>query len=103
MPISEAKKRSNAAYTAKCDYINIRPLKEDGETIRAAAKAAGKSLQGYILDAVRAKMAADAAGAVLVAIPRAQIEAEAARAGKTPDAYMAELAQGLHPLEGQNP
>ena len=46
MPISENKKASNARYTEKCDYINVRPLKEQGQKIRAAAAAAGQSLQG---------------------------------------------------------
>lgn len=56
MAITEAKKRNNANYTAKCDYINVRPLKAEGTAIRAAAAAAGQSLQGYILQAVRARM-----------------------------------------------
>lgn len=56
MPLTEKKKQSNARYTEKCDYINLRPLKEDRAEIRAAAAAAGKSLQGYILEAVREKM-----------------------------------------------
>ena len=56
MAITEAKKRNNANYTAKCDYINVRPLKAEGAAIRAAAEASGKSLQKYILEAVRARM-----------------------------------------------
>ena len=36
MAITEAKKRNNANYTAKCDYINVRPLKAEGAAIRAA-------------------------------------------------------------------
>ena len=56
MPITEAKKRNNAKYNATCDVINVRPLKPDGAAIRAAAAAAGQSLQGYILQAVRARM-----------------------------------------------
>lgn len=59
MPISEKKKESNARYTEKCDYINIRPLKPEGERIRAAAAVAGQSLQGYILQAVRERMGRD--------------------------------------------
>lgn len=59
MPISEAKKRNNANYTAKCDCINIRPLKQEGAKIRAAAKNAGQSLQGYILQAIRERMERD--------------------------------------------
>lgn len=56
MPITEKKKESNARYTKKCDYINIRPLKEKGAEIRAAAAAAGQSLQAYILQAVAERM-----------------------------------------------
>lgn len=56
MAITEAKKRNNANYTAKCDYINVRPLKSEGTAIRAAAEASGKSLQKYILEAVRTRM-----------------------------------------------
>ena len=59
MPISEAKKRNNAKYTAKCDIINIRPLKPEGAAIRAAAAAAGQSLQGYILQACAERMQRD--------------------------------------------
>ena len=56
MPISEKKKQSNARYTENCDYINVRPLKEQGAKIREAAAAAGQSLQGYILQAVAERM-----------------------------------------------
>ena len=59
MPISAAKRRTNDAYNAKCDYISLRPIKQDGAAIRAAAAACGQSLQGYILQAVRARMQAE--------------------------------------------
>lgn len=55
--VTDAKRRANDAYNAKCDYISIRPSKEDGAQIRAAAAAAGQSLQGYILQAVRDRIA----------------------------------------------
>ena len=58
--ISEKKKASNARYTEKCDYINVRPLKAQGQRIRAAAAAAGQSLQGYILQAVEERMEREA-------------------------------------------
>ena len=54
MPISENKKASNARY------INVRPLKAQGQKIRAAAAAAGQSLQGYILQAVEERMEREA-------------------------------------------
>lgn len=56
MPVSDARRRTNDKYNAKCDTIQIRPLKPEGAEIRAAAAAAGQSLQGYILQAVRDRM-----------------------------------------------
>ena len=56
MPVSESKRRNNDNYNAKCDYISLRPIKEQGQKIREAAAAAGQSLQGVILQAVREKM-----------------------------------------------
>ena len=54
--VSENKRKSLDAYNATCDCISLRPKKDRGLEIRAAAKAAGPSLQGYILEAVRARM-----------------------------------------------
>ena len=56
MPIPESKRRNNDAYNAKCDYISLRPQKPIGSTIRAAAKAANQSLQGYVLQACAERM-----------------------------------------------
>jgi len=36
----------------RTDAIMLRPLKADGAIIREAAKSAGKTVSGYILDAV---------------------------------------------------
>lgn len=43
-------------YQEKRDAIMLRPSKEEGQKIREAAKAAGKTVSAYILDAVRAEM-----------------------------------------------
>jgi len=59
MPIAESKRRSNDKYNAKCDTIQIRPIKAEGEQIRTAAAAAGQSLQAYILQACRERMQRD--------------------------------------------
>lgn len=53
MPCTEAQKRGNAAYNRRQDNIMIRPSKEEGARIRAAAAAAGLSVQRYILDILR--------------------------------------------------
>ena len=64
MPASDkkvsAKKRiTNDRYNSKCDAINIRPIKEQGQKIREAAAASGQSLQGYILQAIAERMERD--------------------------------------------
>ena len=59
MPVSEKKRKSLDAYNATCDYISIRPKKDKGEQIRQAAKLAGQSLQGYILQACAERMERD--------------------------------------------
>jgi len=61
MALSPAKKASDARHIAKLDIIKIQPYKEEGAAIRAAAKAANKSLQSYVLEAVREKMERDGA------------------------------------------
>ena len=43
-------------YQANRDAIMLRPSKEDGATIRSAAKAAGMSVQGYVFAALREYM-----------------------------------------------
>lgn len=59
MPVSETKRRNNDKYNATCDRIVIQPKKEIGATIRAAAAAAGQSLQGWILQACAERIARD--------------------------------------------
>lgn len=56
MATSEAQKRANIAYNRRQDSITIRPPKDEGAEIRAAAAASGLSLQRYILRAVHEYM-----------------------------------------------
>lgn len=53
---TKAHNAANVRYNRSRDNIMVRPTKDDGATIRAAAAAAGQSLQGYILQAVRERM-----------------------------------------------
>lgn len=71
MPVSDAKRRNNDNYNAKCDAIILRPRKEAGRRIRAAAAERGESLQGYILEAVRLRMERDAARSAAVSAENA--------------------------------
>lgn len=56
MAYNEAKAASNKRSDAKYRQILIKPYKEEAEKIRSTAAAAGQSLQGYILQAVRERM-----------------------------------------------
>lgn len=62
MPVSDAHKKASARWNASRDNIMIRPTREEGARIRAAAAAAGKSVQGYILDVLRETMSRDLEG-----------------------------------------
>ena len=66
---TEAQKRASTNYNRKQDNIMIRPNKEEGAAIRAAAAAAGVSVQAYILRAVRAWMEHERAGSVPGGLP----------------------------------
>ena len=61
---TEAQKRASTNYNRRQDNIMIRPSQEEGAAIRAAAAAAGMSLQAYILQAIRGWMEHEQAGAV---------------------------------------
>ncbi len=52
MAVSEAHKRASAKWNNERDSITIRPDKETGAKIRAAAAAAGLSVQRFILAAL---------------------------------------------------
>jgi len=56
---SEAHKRSSIKYNRKQDSITLRPSKERGAAVRAAAAAAGQPLQVYVMQAVEARMTAE--------------------------------------------
>lgn len=60
MASTEAQKRAVKKAQAKCDAIMLRPPKEEGTAIRAAAAAAGQSTQQYVLQAVRDRMEREA-------------------------------------------
>jgi len=59
MSVSDAHKRASAKWNASKDNLMIRPDKDEGATIRAAAATAGQSNQQYILQAVRERMKRD--------------------------------------------
>lgn len=56
MAVSEAHKKASYKYNANRDSITIRPERSKGAALRAAAAAAGQSVQGYVLQAVQARM-----------------------------------------------
>ncbi len=56
MALSAKKAITDKRYHEKLDRMVVQPYKQEGGEIRAAAAAAGQSLQGYILQAVRERM-----------------------------------------------
>lgn len=56
MPSTEAEKRASVKYYKSRDNIMIRPDKETGAAIRAAAAEAGQSNQQFILQATLDRM-----------------------------------------------
>ncbi len=56
MSVSEAHKKASRKWDSSRDNIMIRPDKETGAAIRAAAAAEGKSVQQFILNAVSEHM-----------------------------------------------
>lgn len=54
---TQAHRDGNARHIAKLDIIKIQPYKAEGAAIRAAAANAGQSVQAYILEAIRERMA----------------------------------------------
>ena len=56
MPWTEAKRASNRKSDMKYQQILLKPYKDEGQLIREFAAAAGQSVQGYILQAVRERM-----------------------------------------------
>lgn len=58
---SAAQVRASVKFNQSKDSITIRPSKEDGAAIRAAAAAAGQSVQGYILQACQERQARETA------------------------------------------
>jgi predicted HicB family RNase H-like nuclease len=57
---TDAKRRANKAYLSKQDEIRLRIPKGHKEEIRQAAQQAGQSMNQYIIEAVAARMWADA-------------------------------------------
>ena len=54
---TDAQIKASVKYNQSRDNIMIRPTEEDGKAIRAAAKNAGQSVQQYVLQAIRERMA----------------------------------------------
>lgn len=91
---SAAKIRANVAYNRRMDSIMIRPDKETGASIRAAAAAAGKPVQRYIIDLVTAQpeVLEDGDSVTVKAGPRT-VEAleRIAKPGETPQQCLARI------------
>lgn len=65
MPVSKAQIKATTKYeAAKYDKILVRMPKGQRAEVQAAADAAGESLNGYIVGAVRQRMEKESAGGI---------------------------------------
>lgn len=92
---TKAKLEGNARYLAKMKSVSLRMKPEDHEEIKCAAeKSYGGSVQGYILDAVRERMAEDSkAGITVCKFKNAALEPHAQAAGQSIKEYIAQAVQ----------
>ena len=91
MALSEAKKAADKRHMEKLDNIMVRPYRKEGEAIRAAAAAAGQSVQGYILQAVRERMEHERTGVIRDGLPADDAGTE----------YMPRTAVGASPAQNE--
>lgn len=73
MTQTAAQLAASRAYKTKLDQIMVRPHKDEGAQIRAAADAAGQSVQAYVLQAVRERMS-KTSDTISVRVPRKAVE-----------------------------
>lgn len=59
---NDAHNRATVKYNRTMDSITVRPDKDTGARIRAAASVAGQPLQRYVLDAVLSRMEQESKG-----------------------------------------
>ena len=85
--MNETKRACNARHLEKLTQLSVKPYKEEAEQIKAAATKAGESTQGYILQAVRQRMSAEAAGGYLLYISKETVKRLAEAHGETTEAY----------------
>lgn len=95
--VTEAKRASNARHAAKLVAIPFKPKATEAAAIKAAAKAAGESVQGYILRAVQERMTANTEGRIRVSVPRKALEVY----GNPEDVLREIVKQGLR-AKGSN-
>lgn len=100
---TQAKKDGNARHIAKLDIIKIQPYKEEGAAIRAAAAAAGMSVQAYVLQAVRAQMERERAVGVPASSPAVEDGPGVVMvsAGGSPDSDSSSRSSSLTPPDSQ--
>ena len=86
MPSTEAEKRASVQYYKSRDNIMIRPDKETGAAIRAAAAEAGQSNQQYILQATLDRM--NGTGGDPYGLDREKLQQHTQETGETVPAFL---------------
>ena len=85
-PVSDAHKRASRKWDSSRDNIMIRPDKETGAAIRAAAAKAGQSNQQYILQATLDRM--NGTGGDPYGLDREKLQQHTQKTGETVPAFL---------------
>lgn len=93
MTQTPARRAASARYQQKQGNITIRPSKEEVETVQEAAKAAGKSVAAYCLEAIRLQMERDSANKYYIGIPKTAADQAGERNGITGKEWLIETVK----------
>lgn len=90
---SEKKLASNAKYLATQKTLTIRLSPDEAETIKTAAESAGKSVNGYFMEAVKAQLEKDASGKYYIGIPKTAADQAGERNNQTGKEWLIETVK----------
>ena len=93
MTQTPARRAASARYQQKQGNITIRPSKEEVETVQEAAKAAGKSVAAYCLEAIRLQMERDSANKYYIGIPKTAADQAGEKNGITGKEWLIETVK----------
>ena len=91
MTQTPARRAASARYQQKQGNITLRPSKEEVETVQEAAKAAGKSVAAYCLEAIRLQMERDSSNKYYIGIPKSAADQAGEKKKQTGEEWLIDV------------